>query len=235
MPNIVAHPNIKKVLHYTHMFNQILDIIFPKTERENTVDKLLHNKIQLHLVPMLHNTRADVSVTTLTKYDSVKMRKLIHSLKFYNSVTAAKILSQLLHDYLAEYLSEQRLFDTKDILLVPVPISNKRLKQRGFNQVERILRELPKLNNGYTDIINTKILKRTRHTKRQTSLARNERLKNLVGAFTVTNTNGMNNISNTHIIVLDDIVTTGATLSAIKSALEQAGYKHISLLAIARA
>ncbi len=214
------------------MLMQILDLIFPKTKRERTVERLARNKLTLRLIPSQRSTTAGIKVTTLTEYDSPRVRELVHSLKFHNSRAAAHVLARVLHDYLAESMANESTFGECRTLILPVPISQARRRERGFNQIERMLTQLVKIDKSFKNLVRTDVLMRTRHTTPQTKLGRAQRLKNLRGAFSVA---GASEVRRAHAVVVDDIVTTGATLAEIKSTLEASGCKQVTLLAIARA
>lgn len=214
------------------MLQYILELIFPRTARERNVERLANDELTLQLSPKSNYTTAKVQITTLTEYDSAYARELIYSLKFHNSRTAAHVLALVLQDYLTEFLADETIFGSRPTILVPVPISKKRLHERGFNQIERILYELVKLNGSYKNLVHMNILKRTKHTTPQTKLKRKERLLNLSGAFTLLDPK---KARTAHVVVIDDIATTGATLAEIKRTLEVSGCKQITLLAIARA
>lgn len=115
--------------------------------------------------------------------------------------------------------------------LVPVPLSKRRLKERGYNQSERLavgLAEqwsLPVLDDG---------LVRARHTQTQTRLTPGERLRNVSGAFRAADSaRGM--LRGAHVIVADDVVTTAATLNACAAALCEGGARIVSFVTFGRA
>jgi len=215
---------------------KFLDILFPKSKREEDVHNIATGVHALTITPQLTETPAGVHVTTLTKYESKYVREVIHSLKFHNSRESAKILAHLLNDYLTEYFAEKSIFgiDTNNILILPVPISKERRRARGFNQIERILRVLVKINNEYKKNINTTLLVRHRHTTPQVSLHKHERLGNLKNAFSLTQPKLLHGKL---VIIVDDVATTGATLAEISRTLHSAksAPTEIELLALAGA
>lgn len=219
---------------WAKLYNGILDTVFPVTTREHIVKKLYDDKASLEMTPRKNTTTSGTDVTTLLEYNARYVRKLIHSLKFYNSQKSAYVLAHLLNDYLVEYLADRMLYESAKTLIVPVPLSKKRKRERGFNQIERVLDELIKINGDFKEIVNIGMLTRTKHTTPQTRLNKKDRLSNLAGAFEVKNTCKAN-LQNTHIIVLDDICTTGATLAETKGVLEKTGCKKVMLLAFAHA
>ena len=104
------------------------------------------------------------------------------------------------------------------VVLVPVPLHPKREKWRGFNQSFELIKNL--------DWQIVPAIKRTRNTKPQAELARYERLENLNGAFTV-HPSALPKLLNKKIILVDDVCTTGTTLSECARVLKGAGVKEV--------
>ncbi|SDZ84270.1 ComF family protein [Acidovorax soli] len=111
--------------------------------------------------------------------------------------------------------------------VLPVPLSRARLQERGFNQAALLAHHLaaPK--------VDATLLLRLRATEAQSGLPRSQRLRNLQGAFAVEPTRAAT-LQGQRIVLLDDVMTTGATLNAATHALRQAGAAHITALVVAR-
>lgn len=111
--------------------------------------------------------------------------------------------------------------------VLPVPLSRERLQERGFNQAALLARHLagPK--------VDTTLLLRLRATEAQSGLPRSQRLRNLRGAFAVEPTRAAA-LQGRPVVLVDDVMTTGATLNAATHALRQAGAAHITALVVAR-
>jgi ComF family protein len=126
---------------------------------------------------------------------------------------------------MANEFQQAHYFDGIDLLL-PVPLSRKRIHQRGYNQSER-------LAQGISDVtglpIETKALRRTRFLQSQTQLSRQERQQNVADMFTVSNAS---RLQGRHVLLIDDICTTGATLTACANALKDIPGLKISLLTL---
>lgn len=112
--------------------------------------------------------------------------------------------------------------------IVPVPISSKRRKERGYNQCELIAKEIAK---EVCIEYNNKSLYKIKNIKEQSKLNKEERGKNIEGVYEIRETN---RLKNKKIILLDDIFTTGSTVNECCKMLKQAEVKLIDILTIAK-
>lgn len=113
--------------------------------------------------------------------------------------------------------------------IIPVPLHPKRLRERGYNQAEVIAKGLAE-SMGVPVI--TDVLLRNVNTQTQTKKTRIERLKNMSGVFAVSNPE---KISNGHILLVDDVITTGATLETCAQTLLEATDVKVSIATLAYA
>ena len=157
-----------------------------------------------------------------TRYDGTA-RRLILSYKFYDRLDLAPHLARLMVRAGEDILCEADI-------IIPVPLHRKRLFKRRFNQSAELAKQISKL----TDIPNSlDALHRIRPTKQQTSLEFNERHKNVEGAFRVPASES-GNVRGKKIILIDDVVTTGATINACIRALLREKAHHIDVIAFSR-
>ncbi len=151
-------------------------------------------------------------------------RELVIELKYRNGIWVA-------HD-IAKIASNAKGFSEffKDAIIVPVPLSKERKRKRNYNQAEviasEIVKQFPRLN-AKVELI----LKRVKHTNTQTALTRDARIENVKGAFKLVE-NSLTKDSN--IIVLDDVITSCATVNECAKVLKKAGFKNIKAYAFAR-
>jgi ComF family protein len=138
-----------------------------------------------------------------------------------------------------EELSELSLMENfTNAILIPIPLSPERYRERGFNQAELICRELIKINHlrhGVDMQLQKNILIKPKETEHQARIKdRQERLKNISGSFAIkSNPQNLALTKNGNIILIDDITTTGATLNEARKTLKQAGARKIIAFTIA--
>ncbi len=197
-----------------NIFVHYLDILFPLRSCLRAV-----NKEDPTLFPKHYLLQKTTTYIYVSDYSNSSIKAAITANKFYNSKKAALLLSSLLDVWL------QTSPDTVTAF-VPIPLSSPRQRKRGYNQVVRILQSPA---NTPRPILN--LLSRTKHTLPQTSLSREKRLQNMESAFTYTYQSIDNSIQ--RIVIIDDVVTTGATMRAAHQALAPHIPKHCSLVCLA--
>lgn len=148
------------------------------------------------------------------------VKKLIHALKFRDQTRAADALAWLL----AAKLDTRRLHGIQAV--VPVPLHPGRRSERGYNQTELIFRRWAEARGWPW----TEALVRTRPTQPQWELSPAERRRNIRGAFAVAHPD---RIAGKTILLVDDIVTTGITMSECAKTLKKAGAARVIGLALA--
>lgn len=146
---------------------------------------------------------------------------LIYDLKYHNQPHLGVWLGRIL----AMECNEHNFFDGIDII-IPVPISFGRRWKRGYNQSEKIAQGISEVTGI---AICTKALKRVHYNKSQTKLTAIERAENVDNAFQL---KSASEISGKHVLIVDDIITTGATITACAKELMKAGNVRFSVLSI---
>lgn len=200
-----------------------LDFLFPPRVDEMALRGISADDFLALVAPQLVSATAPGTVSLLP-FSNASVRAAIHEAKYHGSKKAFGLLSAALAEYLhdADDIEHRK----SRISIVPVPLGKERYRERGFNQVEKIIGLASK---EFPVTIDTTLLERTRETASQVSLPRREREENMRGAFRATR---RADTSHTY-IVIDDVITTGATLQAAIDALKEAGAKHIIPLALA--
>jgi len=145
---------------------------------------------------------------------------LVHRLKFGEKINYARSIGELLL---------RRLLETGELpdCLLPVSLHKSRLRQRGFNQSIEISREISKKLS--IPIEHTAVI-RQRSTVAQTGLNAKQRQKNIRDAFTV-----VRQLHYKHVLIIDDVMTTGATVNELAKVLKKSGVERVGVLSIARA
>ncbi len=140
----------------------------------------------------------------------------------------------------------------QNFVIIPIPITKRRKNERGYNQCELLVNEIERLDIDKKFIICKDLLGRVHHLSRQTLKNREDRLESAKGIFTVNEEtrkrimnednqigneleiiNSENNIDNTIIIVIDDVITTGSTMKEAMETLQNAGFKNVFGLSLA--
>lgn len=208
-------------------------MLFPPREDEATLRDVSEDDFLLLVAPrLIPGTRP--GTVALLPFNHPSVRGAVHEAKYHGSTHAFELLALALTEYLrdADDIRTTR-FDLKSessrsnlVVFVPIPLGERRRKERGFNQAEDIARRAARELEFTVDAT---LLARTRETVSQVSLPRHLREENMRGAFAATR-----RADPTHTyIVLDDVLTTGATLQAAVDALRAAGAEHIVPLALA--
>ncbi len=152
-----------------------------------------------------------------------QIEALIHIVKYQRGRKLGKYLGRIMGERIREQLP-----DLSESVIVPVPLHPVRRRERGYNQSEI-------LSLGIAEIIpiqiSTNVLIRKKHTKTQTLLSAKERQDNVQDAFLIRNGKA---IVNRRVVLIDDIVTTGATMQQCAKALIRAGAESVTGLALAR-
>ena len=182
----------------------------------------------LNRSPLDETGRCAVCRLGLAGYDAVyaygsyegALRKLIHLLKY----GGVQPLARPLGDYLARALPSAQAFD----LVTPMPLHWRRRWERGFNQAELLAREIARRWRAPFD----SVARRVRFTAPQAGLTHAQRRLNVRGAFTVKRGVRLDGL---RVLLVDDVLTTGASAGACARALKRAGAAHVALLALARA
>lgn len=210
-------------------FESLLDAVIPRRERD--VRTQAREAEDIPLQPTVHELLG-VRITTLMDYRESAVQDLIRSLKYDASGYAARLAADVLADYLREEIQAARAFSPRRILLIPVPLHKTRARERGFNQIELVLRALPEeFKDGTLASLESAAIERTRETKQQTRLSRSERLSNVAGAFALAEGT---DVKKARVFLFDDVTTTGATLANTAQPLRRSG-AEVTLVALARA
>lgn len=236
------------------LINNFIDILYPKfclichsRVKDNDLDNLVclncWSKIKKNVPPFCRRCGRNIKDNPILKnicgqcqridfgfdralspcrYEGV-LKELISQFKYQGKDYLGRTLSRLLIDFVREYNLELNLFD----VIMPVPLHKRKLREREFNQAQ-ILSEFlaSKLNME----LSKEELMRIRDTSTQTDLTDRMRWINVKDSFTVKKEN---NLKRKNILLIDDVLTTGATCSEAARVLKEAGAAVVFVLTLA--
>ena len=165
--------------------------------------------------------RAYIKVHALFSY-AQPLDSLITKMKFGQQLGVARLLGELLLGYYSRHS-----IDLSGYAVLPVPLHKQRLRERGYNQSLEIARPLAKASQLP---LLTRAVRRQEPTRAQTGLSAKARVHNLKGAFTVSGEALPDSV-----LIVDDVITTGATINELSKTLGKAGVKKVEIATIARA
>jgi len=167
--------------------------------------------------PCLKNPRAFDATHALLDY-RFPVNAVLQRYKYSGLLAVSELMGQL--------LARDLQAASRPELLIPMPLHPTRLQERGFNQATEIARVVAKA----LDIpLSTRLCSRTRPTQPQTGLPLKERKRNMRGVFACSQ-----NLAGKHVALLDDVMTTGASLDALARAVKDAGAARVDCWVIAR-
>ena len=152
------------------------------------------------------------------------VREIIHEFKYARQMH----LRHLIGRWLLAALDDERLRDVSFDLIVPVPLHPARQRERGFNQASLLAGSL----SAEISLPSRPVLERIRYTTTQTALDRSERMENLHNAFRLRKNADVRGL---RVLLIDDVLTTGSTLSECARVLKRAGAISVYAATAARA
>ena len=214
----------KENFNLTQVKEEILDLLFPpvcaicgKMHKEWICEKCYR-----YLCKFKINNLYEDNVWYIFEYKKL-VRKLILQYKFNQKAYIHRLFVTII---LKDKICCRKIKDYD--IIIPVPMFEKKKKQRGYNQTELIAEKIcTELGITYEK----KCVIKIKNTKVQSTLSAIERKENIKNAFLV---NNKNKIENKKVIIFDDIYTTGETVKEISRILKQAGAKEIFILVLAK-
>lgn len=187
----------------------------PEVHTANSNENLVERRLRGR-VPVQHAT----ALLVFQRKNSTQT--ILHQIKYSSNQKLAHIMGR----QLGLHIARSGQFDDVDII-VPVPLHRRKERRRGYNQSLLLCRGLAQT---FERPIADGILVRTRHTESQTHKNRIERLENMKGVFAVTDPKAL---QGKHILLVDDVITTGATTEACYAALSSVDGLRVSIAALA--
>ena len=236
------------------LLNGLRDLVYPKIclSCKNKLDKSKQDSficqdcwsnIKRNVPPFCHYCGRRLKAANITKnicpdcirknfhFDSAfspcvytgVIKDLIHEFKYKNKDHLGLSLSKLMVEFIKEYNAPIDYVD----FIIPIPLHKTKLREREFNQAEILSRHIAK---EFRKCVLTDVLLRTRETKTQADLEMAERILNVRDSFSVTK---HEQIRRKNILLVDDVLTTGATSSEAAKALKNAGANIVFVLTLA--
>lgn len=205
----------------------ILNLIFPHQAKIRKIEEMpIHEMTNLN--------RALLSpqnfIFPIFSYKNQTVRNIVHQIKFKGNKIIASKIGLILAEEIQAYILESSQFESaKKYILAPIPLSKQRLRERGFNQAQLLAKNIA---DNLPDIFcREDVLIRHVNTNPQTKTQnRKERLENIKGCFSVKNAE---EIKKHHVILIDDVTTTGATLAEARKTLKRSGIKNVIAFTVA--
>lgn len=244
------------LLSFHNIFNRFIDIIYPprchicrdflgndKSEKQLVCNTCLADfaEITSPLCPVCSRTfhslddedhLCEECLRKRPQYDALgapfkyegKIMDAIHQLKYGGKTHLARSLGPLLASFAARWLDE-----TEDLLMMPVPLHSKKLRERGFNQSLLLAKAIRPLLGAELDFLS---LRRIKYTQPQTGLRKEQRRKNVRWAFDLKRDKDLKGKT---VILIDDVATTTSTLNECARVLKKGGCDRVFCLVLARA
>ena len=210
------------------LFNYIVDFILPPRSNFEIVKKLDEKTINsLPKGPEVENCDW---IHPLFHYKDAKVRAIIWELKYRENILPLEHIGKLIYEEIIALISDIVLFNTDaEFLLIPIPITDQRRSERGYNQSELICRAIVENDLSHILLYAPQWFQKIKETTSQShSQSREERIKNLIGCFKADF-----RVEGKYVILIDDVVTTGSTLSEARSTLLSAGARDVYAFTIA--
>jgi ComF family protein len=151
-----------------------------------------------------------------------ELQRIIHAMKYENNFSVGETLGKLLGDKLQNEINFQDID-----LIIPIPLHHLKKSERGYNQSFYIAKGV---NRKLNLILDERSVKRIKYTETQTSMNIRDREKNISGAFKVKR---INNISGKNILIIDDVITSGNTVSECGSVVLENGAAKVYAASLA--
>lgn len=181
------------------------------------------NRLQFEFQKKFLQKNIIAGFTSLFIFEKDKeLQSIIHSIKYNQRFLTGKFLGELVGK---EF---NKLFQSWEIdYIIPIPLHHLKKAERGFNQSFFIAKGI---NKQTKILINSKVIKRNRFTQTQTALNLHEREENMSGAFSIKK---VNDLKDKNILLVDDVITTGATISECAKVLKDNGAKNVFAVSVA--
>ena len=208
------------ILEIMSWFNHFLMWLFPSPY---TAKDLAH-------IPSAPNP-AQANIFALYDYHHPKGKELVYYIKRQEDRIVSEELGKNMALCLQEYLAEQQQYSFfLNPIVIPVPLTSSQKKNRGFNQSEKIAKSLTRNIDGH---YHNNVIYKNRETEKQALINnKSQRFINVRNCFSI-HEKYKNELAHQDIIIVDDLVTTGATIMELEKTLRAAGARNVIAMTVA--
>lgn len=219
---------------FYNLYNIIATALFPLSSTEQEVSSFTPEQAYetLPRAPTFDGNVLQLPDTySIFAYKDERVAKLIWNIKYKKSKKSTQIGGYALYKELST--NPVRTTNSKKPIIVPVPITKRRKRERGYNQCELLIDELERLDTDNEFTVCKDLLERIQHTSRQTLKGRADRLESAKGVFNINTAVSVKIPNTSKIIVIDDVITTGSTMKEALDTLRSVGFENVSGLSLA--
>jgi len=225
-------PDIAKLINNISLW--IASALFPQNPIDTQAQEMVADmaKIRRDDTDRFSSTKYPCPAYSFFAYRHQAVRAMIWRLKYRGDKTVAGLFAKRMYDQMCEELAELREWSNfVDPILVAIPVSRKKLRVRGFNQSAAICMALEEIDDSRFFKYLPNVLYKIKDTKSQARVKdKCSRLENLKDSFSIKDTSL---VAGRNIILLDDVLTTGSTLTEATRVLKNAGAKNIIWVVVA--
>lgn len=225
MTNIITY--LEKIL------DKLADFLLPKEKLVKLLETLGPTGLSERLTPA---QGLDDQIRALFSYRQQLCRQAIWEIKFRGNKKLIRDFALLLYEFIIDELDDLKNFHGfQNIVLIPIPSSKSRQKERGFNQCVLLARELIKIDSQHHTknftLLEDLLIKKEETAHQARTKSRQKRIENLKDCFSINEK--YQNLENYSFFIIDDVITTGATMNEAVCTLRAGGARHIIGFALA--
>lgn len=214
---------------FLSIFKGLREFLFPKSSKVIILEALSSSQLS-NILP--RSDEADGDIIALFDYGHLLTKEVVWQIKYVGNKNLVEKVGVIVYDTLIDELNERNIFEKLEtVILMPVPISDKRRFERGWNQSELLASAIKSCDKAMQFKYLPRQLAKMVHSESQTKTgSRAERLANLKNTMEVLNPE---TVRGRLVVLVDDVTTTGATFAEGRRALRFAGAKKIICIALA--
>jgi ComF family protein len=219
-------------MNFRALVSNLLSIVFPaKRKPGRRWESMTTSYFESAVTKATHDAvLARAGAVALFSYNDPLVKEAMHALKYNGQQHVAMLFGALVAEHLKEELADRALLHDAAALLIPIPVTFGRHIERSYNQTELIARETAKLLPNHLEYAPNILIRQEFHGSNALAPTRRERSSNVRGAFDVKDPE---KVRGRDIILVDDIITTGATTHEATATLLGCGARSVSCIAVA--